>query len=215
MFLNEECYRNEIDSLKAKVHELSKENNNLLSQVQTLEVAKVDDDSNFKALNSQFKALKLQVKEVVSFNSELSDRCDELEKTNSHLTKELQESKTIVTRFANSEQSLNLILGNCFKTNHKHGIGYNPNFPKKSQTTFVKPRNRYFPTCFYCGKVGHIKYTCPFRSKDPQIVRNSFPFALKGQVRQIWVQKGTRPCNMADPEYESKFYTWSNSQLRQ
>ena len=211
MFLNEECYRNEIDSLKEKVHELAKENHNLLSQIQTLEVAKADDDSNFKALDSKFKALKLQVKEVVSYNSELSDRYDGLETTNSDLTKKLQDSKTILAKFAGSEQSLNLMLGSCFKSTHRNGIGYNPKFPRKSQTTFVKSGSRHSPKCFYCGKFGHVKFTCPFRRKDPQIVRNSFPYALKGQVRQVWIQKGVRPYNMADLEYESKFYTWSNS----
>jgi cell division protein FtsL len=215
MFLNEECYRNEVESLRQRVDEQAKENHNLLSQVQTLEIAKADADSSLKALSCKYKALKLQVNEIVTNNSDLCDKCDELEEANSHLSKELQDSKNTLSKFAGSENSLKLMLGSSQRSVHKSGIGYNPNFPKKNQTTFVKSIKRHSPTCFYCGKIGHVKFTCPFRRIEPHILRNTYPYALKGQVRQIWVKKGVRPPNMVDPEYESKFCTWSNSQLRQ
>ena len=107
-----------------------------------------------------------------------------------------------------------MILEGSSPTIHKHGIGYNPNFFKKNNTVFVKARNQNSPKFFYCCKFGHVKLTCPFRRIESYIIKNAFPVQLKGQVRQIWVQKGTRPPNMIDSEYDFKFNTWSRSWAR-
>ena len=93
---------------------------------------------------------------------------------------------------------------------NKNGIGYNPKFPMKNQTIFVKAGSRRTPKCFYCGKLGHVKVTCPYRRRDPHIIKNNFPYQLKGQIKQIWVPKGVRPPNMVEPEYGLKYATWTN-----
>ena len=124
----------------------------------------------------------------------------------------LEVSKKNWARYAKSEKTFKMILDS--HSSNKHGIGYNPNFPKKSTTKFVKAQSRHTPTCFHYNHTGHVKWNCPFRRTEPHILRNSFPYQLKGHIKQIWVPKGVRPCNMVDSEYDSKFITWSKSWIR-
>ena len=93
---------------------------------------------------------------------------------------------------------------------NKHGLGYNKKFSKMNGTTFVKEKkNWHTPTCFYCCKKGHTKLTCPYKRKDPHIIKNTFPVNLHEQVKHIWIVKGTRPPNLVHPEYNSSFVLWS------
>ena len=88
------------------------------------------------------------------------------------------------------------------------------NFPKNTKIVFVKAKRYGAPKCFYCCQIGHVKVTCPFRRIDSQTIKNTFPLQLKGQIKQVWVQKGTRPPNMVDFDYDHKFNTWSNCWVR-
>jgi hypothetical protein len=219
MFKNEESYLNEIKTLKVKLHEHAKESLDLTYQNRILESSKAKSDRDLKALEINFKTLKTQAKEVADEYSVLSDNFialkvqhEEIEDHNIALTEQLKESKELIAKFNCSEHKLDLMLSS--KSIHKHGIGYNPNFPKKTNTVFVKAKSKKSPTCSYCCKIGHVRFTCPFRRTEPHIIRNNFPLQLKGQIKQIWVKKGTRPPNMIDDEYDVKFNTWSKSWVR-
>ena len=56
---------------------------------------------------------------------------------------------------------------------------------------------------------GHTKITCPYKRRDSQIIKNTYPVNLCDQVKHIWIVKGTRPPNLVHPEYNSKFVIWS------
>ena len=140
----------------------------------------------------------------------LNRRKNDIEKQNILLIEKNKELKDNLIRYTTSTQKLDIMLGEHQSSLNKNGIGYNPCFPKKANTTFVKCRGRRLPTCYHCGKMGDVKVTCPYRRRDPHIMRNTFPYHLKGQIKQVWVPKGVRPPNMIDPTYESKYATWFN-----
>ena len=102
------------------------------------------------------------------------------------------------------------MLGENQSSLNKHGLGYNKKFSKTNVTTFVKAKKHWHtPTCFYCCKKGHTKITCPYKRRDPQIIKNTYPVNLRDQVKHIWIVKGTRPPNLVHSEYDSKFIAWS------
>ena len=214
MIIDEENYISKIASLHKRLDEEEKKSSSLKT---ALENSQSTFDGNIKVLESRNQTLEIQFKGLESKHSALKDNLvsldrlnNELEKQNIMLTEKNKELKDNLVRFTSSTQKLDIMLGESQSSLKKSGIGYNPNFPKKANTTFVKSRGRRLPICHHCGKSGHVKVTCPYRRRDPHIVRNNFPYQLKGQIKQIWVRKGVRPPNMIDPEYESKYATWSN-----
>ena len=204
--------------MRNQVLEQTKEIDELSFKNKDLEISQTKSDRDVKALTTDFKALNSQVKKVVFENDLITDQYtslkndfDSLLEQKNKVSEELAICKKNWARYANSEKTFNLILES--HSSKRHGIGFNPTFAKKSSTKFVKAKSA--PTCFHCNHVGHVKWTCPFRRTEPHILRNSFPYQLKGQIRQIWVKKGVRPPNMVDTEYSSKFDTWSKSNMRQ
>ena len=135
---------------------------------------------------------------------------NELEKDNRKLIIKCKDQFDSLVKFTKSETTLNKMLGENQSSLNKHGLGYNRNFPKISVTTFVKAKKHWHtPTCFYCCKKGHTKITCPYKRRDPQTIKNTYPVNLRDQVKHIWIVKGTRPPNLVHPEYDSKFIAWS------
>ena len=219
MFRNEESYLAEIKRLKNQVLEQTKEKIELSFKNKELEISQTKSDRDVKALTTDFKALNSQVKKVVFENDLITDqytalKCefDVLLEQKNKISEELVICKKNWAKYANSEKTFNLILES--HSANRHGIGFNLTVSKSTSTKFVKAKNKPVPTCFHYNRTGHVKWTYPFRRTEPHILRNSFPYRLKGQIRQIWVKKGVRPPNMVDSEYESKFSTWSESWIR-
>ena len=122
--------------------------------------------------------------------------------------------KTLKYEFEKNQQTLSKLNDSNIKfvkmltcqklSNDKHGIGFNnARFNYKSRTTFIKSSTKYRhePSYSYCCKEGYPKLFCFYRRKDNYIIKNTFPFELREQVKQIWVSNGRRPTNMVHPEY--------------
>ena len=70
----------------------------------------------------------------------LKHQYGELEEQKNQVSEKLEVSKRNWERYAKSEKTFKMILDS--HSLNKHGIGYNPNFPKKSTTKFVKAQSR-------------------------------------------------------------------------
>ena len=124
---------------------------------------------------------------------------------------EFEKSLQSLTKLNDSEFKFLKMVSWQKGSNDKCCIGYNnATHNYKSKTTFGKSayKHRRLPTCFFCCKEGHLMFACPYRRKDNYIIKNSFLFELREQIKQIWVPKGTRPPNMVYLEYGPKFVTW-------
>ena len=142
---------------------------------------------------------------------DLQNKNDNLEFELKTLKHESEKNLQALTKLNDSESKFTKMLTRQKGSNDKRGIGYNnatQNY--KSKTTFIKSayKHRRLLTCSFCCKEGHLKFACPYRRKDKYIIKNSFPLESRGQIKQIWVPKGTRPPNMVYPEYGPKFVTW-------
>ena len=142
---------------------------------------------------------------------DLQNKNDDLESELKSLSHESKKNLQALTKLNASESKFTKMLTRQKGSNDKHAIGYNNGKHNyKSKTTFVKSayKHRRLPTCSFCCKEGHLKFACPYKRKDNYIIKNSFPFELCEQIKQIWVPKGTRPPNIVYLEYGPKFVTW-------
>lgn len=125
---------------------------------------------------------------------------------------EFEKNQQTLSKLNDSKFKFGKMLTHQKGSNDSRSIGYNnAKHNYKSPTTFFKSAIKYrrVPSCFYCCKKGHLKFSCSYRRKDNYIIKNTLPFELCEHVNQIWVQKGIRPPNMVHPEYPPKFLTWS------
>ena len=161
-------------------------------------------------LITEVKALRLENSELKANFLSLKDSYANLEIERVKLSKKCQDEQASLVQFTRSKANLDRMLGEHQSSLNKSGIGYNRNIPARP-TTFVKAKgNHRSPTCFFCGKKGHVRETCPYRRRDPHIIRNTFPVHLNERIIQVWVPKGTRLPNMVYPHQESKFVYWSS-----
>ena len=150
-----------------------------------LEISQAKTDKDLKALTDSLKALKFQVKHVVSENSLLQNKFvslkhqyGELEKQKNQVSEKLEVSKRNWAKYANSEKTFKMILDS--HSIHKHGIGYNPNFQRKTVTKFINAQGRHTPTCYYCNHTGHVRMTCPFRKNRTSYFEEFVSLSTKG-----------------------------------
>ena len=112
MFKNEECYLSEIKLLKNQVLEQTKENFDLICKNKELQISQAKTDKDLKVLTDSFKALKSQVKHVVSENLLLQNQSasvkhqyGELEKQKNEMSEKLEVSKRNWERYSKSEKN--------------------------------------------------------------------------------------------------------------
>ncbi|KAI9110102.1 hypothetical protein K1719_019143 [Acacia pycnantha] len=158
------------------------------------------------ASRKKIKLLEQQVKDLprvsVCENS-VYEKCLDLEKKNSYLTKTLE-------KFTKGSEMLNSILKAQRFTNDRSGIGYNPTFDKKKgkKKTGGKYYLNYFQKlvhssnpfahCNYCNRKGHSTSSC-FHRKD----RRDKPVG-----NYQWVPKGTYVFPKAQTNSEGPKYKW-------
>ena len=141
---------------------------------------------------------------------DLQNKNNDLESDLKTLRYESEKSLYSLTRLNDFEFKFIKMLTRQKESNDKRGIGYNNAIHNyKSQITFVKSAYKHsLSTCSYCCKDGHLTFAYPYKRKDNYIIKNTFPYELGKQIKQIWVPKGTRPPNIVYPEYAPKFVTW-------
>ena len=224
MLKNEESLISETNSIRKKFRDLNEYNNELVIENEKLKSKQSGLESEFNMLKVGFNTLKTDFNMLKSENQNLKQKLvsanfkiDSLENEKKDLVVKIKDQITSLVKFTNSEATLDKLMGQQRSLNKK-GLGYSPpsigkhdNHSSKFKTVFVKAsiKNWGSPKCHYCCRVGHKVMSCPYKRRDPYILRNTFPTMLREQVRQVWVVKGTRPPNMVHPDYDYKFATWS------
>ncbi|GAV60735.1 hypothetical protein CFOL_v3_04264 [Cephalotus follicularis] len=157
-----------------------------------------------KALNKENVSLKHEL-ECLS-NKCLDDKSISLEKENETLKIEIDALKKTFSKFSNSSEKLDKLLGLQRCVYNKVGLGYDEmNNVKHFQKYLDKKDNKkisYSMTCNYCNKHGHTTHTC-YRKKNDMYKRNLLLKNKLLKLRTIWVPKGTFCTNtppLADPK---------------
>ena len=204
MFQIEKILKDEKNILEDRIRHYAEGCEEIINKNNSLKAEKSNLEKTVKVLKEQNLS---QTKQLIDLKNENND----LEARIKTLKLESEKNLQALNKLNESESKLTKMLTQQKSTSDKRGIGYNHvTHNYKSKTTFVKGANKHkrTPTCTFCCKKGHIRFACPYRRKDDYIIKNSFPFELREQIKQIWVPKGTRPPNMVYPEYGSKFVTW-------
>ena len=181
MFQIEKILKDEKIILKNRIHhyvegceDLIKKNESLNAETLTFEeTAKVLKEQNIN-----------QMKRLI----DIQNKNDDLESELKTLRHESEKILQAFTKLNDSESKFTKMLTRQKGSNDKRGIGYNnatQNY--KSKTTFIKSayKHRRLLTCSFCCKEGHLKFACPYRRKDNYIIKNSFSFELREQIKQI------------------------------
>ncbi|GAV66639.1 zf-CCHC domain-containing protein/UBN2 domain-containing protein [Cephalotus follicularis] len=145
-----------------------------------------------KALNRENVSLKHEI-ECLS-NKCLDDKTIYLEKENETLKVEIDALKKTFSKFSNSSEKLDNLLGLQRCVFNKVGLGYDDmNNVKHFQKYLEKKDDKKTSSsiaCTYCNKYGHTTQNCYHKGYDMH-KRN---LLLKNKVfklRTIWVPKGT------------------------
>ncbi|GAV67236.1 hypothetical protein CFOL_v3_10742 [Cephalotus follicularis] len=108
---------------------------------------------------------------------------------NEKLKIEIDALKKTFSKFSNSSNKLDNLLGLQRCVFDKAGLGYD-------QMNNVKHFNNFFVKkvepkicCNYCGRIGHISTSCVFRKN-------------LCKTRKIWVPKGTLVTNFKGPKFK-------------
>ncbi|GAV81386.1 hypothetical protein CFOL_v3_24841, partial [Cephalotus follicularis] len=110
---------------------------------------------------------------------------------NENLKLEIDALKKTFSKFANSSDKLDNLLGLQRCVFDKAGLGYEEmKNVKYFNNFFVKKKYDSKITCNYCGKQGHISTSC-FHKKN-------FGF---GKIKKVWVPKGTTFTNPQGPKF--------------
>ncbi|GAV79293.1 hypothetical protein CFOL_v3_22758 [Cephalotus follicularis] len=125
--------------------------------------------------------------EVLNVSSKLSNDSKE---ENEKLKIKIDALKKTFSKFSNSSNKLDNLLGLQRCVFDKAGLGYEEmNNVKHFNNFFVK---KFEPkiVCNYCGRLGHISTSCSLRKN-----------VCFGKTRKIWVPKGTYGTNMQGPKF--------------
>ncbi|GAV77643.1 hypothetical protein CFOL_v3_21114 [Cephalotus follicularis] len=125
--------------------------------------------------------------EVLNISSKLSN---DSKKENEKLKNEIDALKKTFSKFSNSSEKLDNLLGLRRCVFNKSGLSYEEmNNVKHFNNFFVKKIEPKI-VCNYFGKLGHISNSCSLK-KNLGIVK----------TRRIWVLKGTFATNLQGPKF--------------
>ncbi|GAV72157.1 hypothetical protein CFOL_v3_15646 [Cephalotus follicularis] len=178
---------NEVSELLELLEKFSLENNSLKKTV--------------KALNKENVSLKNEL-ECLS-NKSLDDKINSIEKENETLKVKIDALKKTFSKFSNSSEKLDKLLGLQRCVFNKAGLGYDEmNNVKHFQKYLEKKDNQKVSssmTCNYCNRYGHTTHTC-YCKKNDMHKRNLLLNNKLLKVRTIWVPKGTFFTNPPEPK---------------
>ncbi|GAV79893.1 hypothetical protein CFOL_v3_23356 [Cephalotus follicularis] len=123
--------------------------------------------------------------EILNVSSKLS--IDSLEE-NEKLKIEIDALKKTFSKFSNSSDKLDNLLGLQRSVFHKAGLGYDEMKNVKHFKIFFLKKSEQNMSCNYCGRLGHISTSCFYRKNI-------------GKTRRIWVPKGTFVTNTQGPKF--------------
>ncbi|GAV56565.1 zf-CCHC domain-containing protein/UBN2 domain-containing protein [Cephalotus follicularis] len=166
-----------------------------------------------KCLNTKNKELKST--SILLLDKEDKNKIEFLEEENKNLKIEIDALKKTFSKFSNSSEKLEKLLGIQRCVFDKAGLGYDEmnnvkhyqNFfdrknkieKEKIEKDFIKKKNS-FVSCNYCGKNGHVSTSCFYK--------NHFMSKSKIRFKKVWVSKGTIITNHPGPKV-----TWGPKSL--
>ncbi|GAV77381.1 hypothetical protein CFOL_v3_20852 [Cephalotus follicularis] len=160
-------------------------------------------------LKKKVKCLNIENKELKSASISLLDKEDKnkieiLEEENKNLKIEIDALKKTFSKFSNSSEKLENLLGIQRCVFDKAGLGYDEmnkvkhyqNFfdrkkkieKEEIEKDFIKKKNSFVS----CGKNGHISLSCFYKSH--------FMSRSKLKIKKVWVPKGTIITNPPGPK---------------
>ncbi|GAV77408.1 zf-CCHC domain-containing protein [Cephalotus follicularis] len=145
-----------------------------------------------KSLKKNATSMSKEIKNLKSENSKYISEIEYLknEKKNEKLKLEIDVLKKTFSKFSNSSDMLDNLLGLQRCVFDKAGLGYEEmNYVKHFSNLFVKKVEPKI-SCNYCGKLGHVSTSC--------FHRKNFVF---GNSKKVWVPKGTTLTNPQGPKF--------------
>ncbi|GAV57963.1 hypothetical protein CFOL_v3_01499 [Cephalotus follicularis] len=185
------------DSDKVEDEDEDEDENEVSELLELLEKFSFENASlkkTIKALNRENVSLKNEL-ECLS-NKSFDDKIISLEKENETLKVEIDALKKTFSKFSNSSEKLDKLLGLQRCVFNKAGLGYDEmNNVKHFQKYLEKKDNQKISssmTCNYCKRYGHTTHTC-YRKRNDMHKRNLLLKNNLLKLRTIWVPKGTFP----------------------
>ncbi|GAV64500.1 hypothetical protein CFOL_v3_08018 [Cephalotus follicularis] len=178
---------NEVSELLELLEKFSSENASLKKTV--------------KALNKENASLKHELE--CSSNKTLEDNTISLEKENEFLKVEIDALKKTFSKFSNSSEKLDKLLGLQRCVFNKAGLGYDEMNNVKHFRKYLEKKDKQkissSMTCNYCNRHGHTTHTC-YRKKNDMHKRNLLLKNKWLKVRTTWVPKGSFFTNPPRPK---------------
>ncbi|GAV77207.1 DUF4219 domain-containing protein/UBN2 domain-containing protein [Cephalotus follicularis] len=173
----------------------------LLELLEKFSLENASFKKTIKALNKENVSLKHELERLS--NKSLDDKIISLEKENETLKVEIDALKKTFSKFSDSSEKLDKLLGLQRCVFNKAGLGYDEMNNVKHFQKYLdkKDKQKISPsmTCNYCNKHGHTTRTC-YRKKNDMYKRNLLLNNKLLKVRTIWVPKGTFVTNPAGPK---------------
>ncbi|GAV78923.1 hypothetical protein CFOL_v3_22388 [Cephalotus follicularis] len=116
---------------------------------------------------------------------------NDFEEENKKLKLEIDALKKTFSKFSNSSDKLDNLLGLQRCVFDKAGLGFEEMKNVKHFKNFFVKKNEPQFCCNHCGRLGHITTSC--------IYRNNLCY---GKTRKIWVPKGTLVTNLQEPKFK-------------
>ncbi|GAV80574.1 zf-CCHC domain-containing protein, partial [Cephalotus follicularis] len=113
---------------------------------------------------------------------------NDFEEENKKLKVEIDDLKKTFSKFSNSSDKLDNLLGLQRCVFDKAGLGYEEMKNVKHFKNFFVKKNEPKISCNYCGRLGHISTSCFYRKNI-------------GKNKKIWVPKGTFVTNVQGPKF--------------
>ncbi|GAV68727.1 hypothetical protein CFOL_v3_12230 [Cephalotus follicularis] len=160
-------------SMSKEIDDLKNENSKHLNEIESLK------DKNSFYVNEI---------DILNVSSKLSiDSMEENEK----LKIEIDALKKTFSKFSNSSDKLDNLLGLQRCVFDKAGLGYDQMKNVKHFNNFFVKKVEPQMSCNFCGRLGHVSTSCLYRNNR-----------YCGKTRKIWVPKGTFVTNFKGPKFK-------------
>ncbi|GAV57981.1 hypothetical protein CFOL_v3_01517, partial [Cephalotus follicularis] len=159
-----------------------------------------------KMINKENASLKHEIECLR--NKPIDNKIASLEKENETLKLEVDALKKMFSKFSNSSEKLDNLLGIRRCVFNKAGLGYDEMNNVKHFQKYIEKKDTKNTstsiTCNYCNKNGHTTHNCYHRKKEMhkrnKFKQNIFFRNQMFKLRTIWIPKGTFITNPPGPK---------------
>ncbi|GAV79787.1 zf-CCHC domain-containing protein [Cephalotus follicularis] len=183
----------EEDEVNFSFHELQDAHENLFLEYKNVCLKNKSLKKDAMPLSKQILKLKNEnsyyINEIEILNVSLK-LTNDFEEENKKLKLEIDALKKTFSKFSNSSDKLDNLLGLRRCVFDKAGPGYEEMNNVKHFNNFFVKKNEPKIVCNHCGRLGHISTSCSLK-KNLSLVK----------TRRIWVPKGTVVTNLQGPKF--------------